>query len=325
MTAPLTGRDDFSPIMAPEIARHVSPNTLLRARRRDGPEGLDIALVGVPMDFLTYQRAGSRYGPGQAREFSRHLRAGHAVTGVLPFELCRIADIGDAPVSLLDVDGTIKRIEHFFAGIVKAGALPLTIGGEHTISLPILRAVAAPPRGPVGVVHFDAHPDTIDHIDGQRINVGTVFRRSVEEGLTDPKRHVMIGIRGTMYDMEAFDWARDQGMTILTIDEVEDMGAKAVAEKIHEVMGDRPVYVTFDFDALGISVFPGTNSPEPGGLSIRDAQVILRGLKGLDILGADFNELCPPADPTGNSAIVANNLMFEMLCVMAEMISARRR
>jgi len=312
--------DDLKPIMSPEVARHVSTNTLMRARRRDTAQGLDIALVGVPMDFTTYQRAGSRYGPAQAREFSRTMRSGHAVTGVMPFDLCRIADIGDAPVSLLDFDGTIKSIEEFFGRIVDAGALPLALGGEHTISLPILRAVATPPRGPVGIVHFDAHPDTIDHIDGQKINVATVFRRSVEEGLTDPKRHVMIGIRGTMYDSEPFDWARAQGMTVLTIDDVEEMGARGVVRKIHDVMGDRPVYVTFDLDGLCSAVFPGTNNPEPGGLSIRDSQMILRGLKGLNLVGADFNELCPPADPTGNSALVANNLMFELLCVMAETV-----
>ena len=317
--------EELGPIIAPEVARHASTNSLLRARRRETADGLDIALAGVPMDFTTYQRAGSRYGPGQAREFARTLRSGHAVTGVMPFELCRIADVGDAPVSLLDFHGTIESIEGFFRNIVGAGAMPLALGGEHTIALPILRAVAASAVEPLGVVHFDAHPDTIDHIDGQKINVGTVFRRSVEEGLTDPKRHVMIGIRGTMYDPEPFDWARDQGMTILTIDDVEEMSAKGVVRKVHEIMGDRPVYVSFDLDGLCSSVFPGTNNPEPGGLSIRDCQIVLRGLKGLKLVGADFNELCPPADPTGNSALVANNLMFELLCVMAETVVALRK
>jgi guanidinopropionase len=316
--------DDLQPIMPPEVARHAPTFTLLRARRRDGPEGLDIALAGVPFDFATYQRAGSRYGPAQVREYSRLLRVGHAVTGIFPFKLCRIADVGDAPVSLLDFDGTIKAIEDFFRRIVDAGALPLAIGGEHTITLPILRAVASPTRRPVGVIHFDAHPDTIDHIDGHRINPATPFRRSVEEGLTDPTRHVMIGIRGTMYDTEAFDWARAQGMTILTVDAVEEVGAKGVVARIRELMGDRPVYVTYDLDGMDPAAAPGTNSPEPGGISVRDSQIILRGLRGLDIVGADVNELCPPVDPTGNTAIVAVNLMFEMLCVMAEARAARR-
>ena len=195
--------------------------------------------------------------------------------------------------------------------------------GSTPSTLPILRAIAQPPDGPVGIVHFDAHPDTIDNIDGHKINPGTPFRRSVEEGITDPKRHVMIGIRGTMYDTEAFDWARAQGMTILTPDDVEEMSAKGVVGKIRDLMGDRPVYVTYDLDGMDPAAAPGTNSPEPGGISVRDSQIIIRGLSGLNVIGADVNELCPPVDPTGNSAIVVVNLMFELLCIMAEARAAR--
>lgn len=310
--------DNLTPILAPEVASHVPTFTLLRARRRSTPEGLDVALCGVPSDFTTVQRGGSRYGPSQVREFSRMIRIGNAVTGIMPFGLCRIADVGDTPVRPLDVDWTIGSIEDFFHQIVDAGALSLAIGGEHTITLPILRAVAAPPRGPVCMVHFDAHPDTMDELDGNRINTGTPFRRSVEEGLTDPTRHVMIGIRGTMYDSEAFEWARAQGMTILGMDDIEELSAKGVVAKIRELMGNRPVYVSIDLDGLDPAAVPGTNYPEPGGVTIRDAQVILRGLRGLRVIGADVNELNPQVDPTGNSAIVVVNLMFELLCVMAE-------
>jgi guanidinopropionase len=310
--------EDLKPIFYPEVARHVPTFTILRARQRETPQDLDVALCGVPADFTTTQRPGSRYGPSQVREYSRMLRIGHAVTRVMPFDLCRIADIGDATVMPLNVDETIASIEAFFRRIVEAGALPLAIGGEHTITLPILRALAAPPRGPIGVVHFDAHPDTIYEMDGNFINTGTPFRRSVEEGLTDPKRHVMIGIRGTMYDTEAFDWARDQGMTIIGMDELEEMTAKGVVAKIKDVMGDGLVYVTVDLDGLDPAAVPGTNYPEPGGVTVRDAQIILRGLRGLRLVGADVNELNPLVDPTGNSAIVVVNLMFELLCVMAE-------
>ncbi len=313
-----TAIDDLKPIMPPTVTRFSPTFTLMRAQRRDTAEGLDIALAGVPFDFATYQRAGSRYGPAQAREYSRILRPGHAITRIFPFEISRIADVGDAPVNLLDFDGSIQAIEDFFEDIVDAGALPLAIGGEHTITLPILRAVGRGSRGPISIVHFDAHPDTIDNIDGHKINPGTPFRRSVEEGLSDPKRHVMIGIRGTTYGSEPFDWAEEQGMTILTIDDVEEIGAKAVVSKIRDLMGDSPVYITYDLDGMDPAVAPGTNSPEPGGLSPRDSQIIIRGLRGLNIVGGDVNELCPPVDPTGNTAIVANNLMFEMLCVMAE-------
>lgn len=310
--------ENLKPIFYPEVARHAPTFTLLRARRRETPQGLDIALCGVPTDFTTFQRPGSRYGPYQVREYSRMLRIGHAVTRVMPFDLCRIADIGDTPVSPLDVDETIASIEAFFRTVVEAGALPLAVGGEHTIALPILRALAPPPRGPVGVVHIDAHPDTIYEMDGNLINSATPFRRSVEEGLTDPRRHVMIGIRGTMYDTEAYDWARDQGMTIIGMDELEDMTAKGVAAKIRDVMGDGLVYVSLDLDGLDPAAVPGVNYPEPGGVTIRDAQTILRGLRGLRVIGADVNELNPPVDPTGNSAIVVVNLMFELLCVMSE-------
>ena len=310
--------DDLKPIMPPKVSRFSPTFTLLRAQQRENAEGLDIALAGVPFDFATYQRAGSRYGPAQVREYSRLLRPGHAITRIFPFEICRIADVGDAPVNLLDFDGTIQAIEDFFEDIVSAGALPLSIGGEHTITLPILRAVGRGSRGPIGIVHFDAHPDTIDNIDGHRINPATPFRRSVEEGITDPKRHVMIGIRGTTYETEPFDWAEAQGMTILTVDDVEKMGAKGVVAKIRELMGDAPVYVTYDLDGMDPASAPGTNSPEPGGVSMRDSQTIIRGLRGLNLVGGDVNELCPPVDPTGNTAIVAANLMFEMLCVMAD-------
>ena len=310
--------DEFRPIVPPQVARHAPTGTLLRAVRRDSPEGLDIALFGVPMDQTTVQRPGARYGPYQAREYSWAVRVGsHSVTGVAPYDLCKIGDVGDAHVAHLDDQGTLKDIEDFAEAIVAAGALPLCVGGEHTISLPILRAVARGDRGPVGLVHFDAHPDTIDDmVDYSRYAPGTPFRRSFEEGLTLLDKHVMIGIRGTVYGEEVA-FAREGGVTIIGMDELDEMRPKGVAQKIREIMGDMPVYVTFDLDALDISAVTGTNFPEPGGLTIREAQGIIRGLTGMNIVGADITCFAPPLDPRGNTALVVNNLMFELLCVLA--------
>lgn len=308
---------ELQPIASAVGARHVGSNTLLRAQSRPNAAGLDIALAGVPFDLGTFGRPGSRLGPAQVRNYAWVARPASFMTGVTPFQLCRIADVGDAPVVTQDNAASMKSIQAFFDAVVEAGAAPLAVGGDHSISLPILRAVAQPPRGPVGLVHFDAHPDTYDIVDESSLNYATPFRRSADEGLTDPSRHIMIGIRGMMSTPAPYEWARDSGVTILTADDVEDLGARGVIAKIREVVGDGPVYVTFDLDGLDPAYAPGTGMPEPGGLSTRTSLRILRGLHGLDVIGGDVNEIAPPFDPDGYTAIVVNHLMFEMLCLMA--------
>ena len=309
--------DDLQPVSSAIGARHVGSNTLLRAQSRPSAEGLDIALAGVPYDLGTFGRPGSRLGPAQVRNFAWVARPVSLMTGVAPFEMCRIADVGDAPVVTQDNAALVKSIQGVFDDIFAAGAAPLAVGDDHSISLPILRAVAKPPRGPVGLVHFDAHPDTYDSVDGSRLNYATPFRRSADEGLTDPRRHVMIGIRGMMSTSGPYDWARNNGVTVLTPDDVEDLGTKGVVEKIRQVVGEGPIYVTFDLDGLDPVYAPGTGMPEPGGLSTQTSLRILRGLQGLDVIGADVNEIAPPFDPQGYTAIVVNHLMFEMLCLIA--------
>ena len=311
-------REPLPPLPSSPGARHVSPHTLLGAQSRDNPHGLDIALAGVPTDLGTFGRPGSRLGPAQVREHAWVARPINFMTGVAPFEICRVADVGDAPVRALDNQGTVNDIQKFFEEVVAAGAAPLAVGGDHGISLPILRAVASPPRGPVGLVHFDAHPDTHDVIDDSRVNYATPFRRSAEEGLTDPARHVMIGIRGMAGSMAPFEWAREHGVTIFTPDDVADLGPVAIGERIHEIMGDAPVYVTYDLDGLDPSEAPGTGMPEPGGLSVHQSQRILRGCRGLNVIGGDVNEIAPAFDQSGRTAIVVNHLMFEILCLIAE-------
>jgi guanidinopropionase len=293
-------------------------NGLLRAQRRDGPEGLDIAIAGIPFDAGSYIGTGQRFGPNQAREFSWIVRPVHALSGRAPFDQCRIADIGDAPIDLMDPVKSIRDATDFFARVAEAGAAPLGIGGDHTVTLPIMRGmVQGGVEAPFGLIHFDAHPDTYDEVDGNRINCATNFRRAIEEGLVDPKRYVMIGIR-VMYDIACLEWAKDQGVTVITDDDCADLGRQGVIDKARAVVGDGPTFVSFDIDGLDMAYVRGTQSPEPGELTAKDAMAILRGFSGLDIIGGDVDELLPPKDPSGHTAIVTLNLAFEILCLIAE-------
>ncbi|MFQ6023969.1 MAG: agmatinase [Acidiferrobacterales bacterium] len=314
--------DTLQPLDSAAIPRFAEAATFMRAQLREDPAGLDIAMAGVPFDWGSTNRAGARHGPAQMREMSRLIRQVHFVTKLAPFQVCRIADVGDAPVNPLDLMGTLETVQAFFERIHAAGALPLSAGGDHTIALPILRAIVK--DGPVGMLQFDSHSDTHDVLLGHKYNHGTCFRRAIEEGIVDPKRLVQIGIRGTLYSVDEHDWARSQGVTMITIEDFFEIGVAEVIEKTRSVLGDGPVYITFDIDGLDPIYAPGTGAPEPGGLSIRDAQVILRGMQGLNLIGADVNECSPPLDPTGNTALVACNLMFEELCLLADAVRRRK-
>lgn len=301
-----------------DLNEYSESSTLLRAARATIDDGLDIALFGLAFDGGTLGRTGSRYGPDQVRRMSSTIREMNSVTKIAPFELCRVADIGDAPVEPFDQKAAIDAIGDFCRAVVARGTLPLAVGGDHSIALPGLRGVASR-HGPVAVVHIDAHCDTYDDLAGSRYNHATPFRRAVEEGVEDPRRHVMIGIRGTIgVDMEAFEWAKAQGMTILWMEDVFELGPRAVVERVRKIIGDCPTYVSLDIDGIDPADMPGTCSPEPGGLRMRDVQVILRGLAGARIVGGDINEICPPLDPSGYTARNAAHLLFEMLCVAAQ-------
>ncbi len=278
---------------------------------------LDIALAGVPWDGGTTNRAGARHGPREIRNMSSLIRRVNHASGIAPFELCRVGDVGDAPVNPISLMDSIERIQGFFDRIAAAGAVPLSAGGDHLITLPIFRAIAA--KRPVGMVHFDAHSDTADsYFGGERYTHGTPFRRAVEEGLLDPKRVVQIGIRGSMYDRHDLDFAREAGMRIITIEEFYDLGLDAVIAEARRVAGDGPTYVSFDVDGLDPVYAPGTGTPEIGGFTTHEAQRMIRGLQGLDLIGGDVVEVAPPFDPSGNTAIVGATMMFEILCVLAE-------
>mgnify|MGYP000041018165 FL=1 len=245
------------------------------------------------------------------------MRAVHHVSRIAPYDLCRVADLGDVETNPFDIIDTMDQITAFMNRVIDAGAVPLSAGGDHLCSLPVLRAVAK--NGPVGLIHFDAHSDTNDTYFGDnKYTHGTPFRRAVEEGLIDPKRTIQIGIRGSIYGSEDMAFAEDSGMRVIYIEEYFKMGVDKVVEEIRRIIGDGPAYVTFDVDGIDPAYTPGTGTPEIGGYNTYDAQVMIRGLQGLNLVGGDVVEVAPPFDPSGTTALVGATLMFEILCVLAD-------
>lgn len=315
------GPQRYEPVDSGVTPRFAGHATFMRLPVVSTFSELDIAVVGVPWDGGTTNRPGPRHGPRQVREMSSLIRRVHAVTKVSPYELCRVADAGDAPVNPIDLDRSLESIGAFFSQIVAAGARPLAIGGDHLSSLPILRAVAH--QRAVGMIHFDAHSDTVDtYFGGLKYTHGTPFRRAIEEGLLDPKRVVQIGIRGSTYSADERDWPLEQGIRMISIDEFEDLGVDAVLAEARRVVGHEPTYITFDIDSLDPAYAPGTGTPEFGGFTSREANRMLRGLRGLDLVGADVVEVSPPFDPSGATALAAANIAFELLCLLAEVVRA---
>src|SRR5207248_403054 len=291
-------------------------------QRHEISSEIDVALVGVPFDIGVNYRPGARQGPSAVREASRLIRRIHPTSGISPYDICNVADAGDAPVNPLDFNRSIAMIEAFYQRIHEAGAVPISIGGDHTIPLPILRAIA---KGrPVGIVQIDSHADTLDTLAETRINHATTFRRGVEEGLIDPKRVIQIGLRGSRFSPDDIKWGQDRGFTCVTFDDFEAMGRARLVEEIDRVTGDGPNYVTIDLDGLEPAWAIGTRVPEIGGLSPREAQVIIRALRGKHLIGGDICEVAPCYDPSGITAVTAANLMWEMLCVITDSRVNRR-
>jgi guanidinopropionase len=286
-------------------------------------KGVEIGLVGVPFDGGTTNRPGPRHGPRQIREMSQMIRRVNPAMKLCPYDLANTADLGDADVNPADLKDSMKRIERFFQKLVSMGIKPLSAGGDHLVSYPILRAVGR--DGPVGMVHFDAHTDLFDsYFGGYKITHGTPFRRAIEDQVLDPKRTVQIGIRGSMYDYEDRDFAESTGVRIIEIEEFARLGVEKTMEIARSVVGDGPTYVSFDIDALDPAYAPGTGTPEVGGFTNREAVFMLRLLRGLNIVGADVVEVSPPFDPSGYTAYNAANVMWELLCIMSEAVSKRR-
>ncbi|MFZ1339878.1 MAG: agmatinase [Paracoccaceae bacterium] len=284
---------------------------------------VEIGLIGAPWDGGTTNRPGARHGPRQLRDLSTMIRAMNGETWVAPFEMVNCADLGDVPPNPGDLMDSMARMEAFYSRVVAAGIRPLTGGGDHLCSLPILRAVAK--DRPVGFIQFDSHTDLNDCYFGtSRYNHGTPFRRAIEEGLIDPKRYCLIGIRGTAYGREDWDFAASVGIRIIPIGEYHARGAEDVMTEAREIVGAAPVYVTYDIDFVDPTFAPGTGTPEVGGPNSWEALQVARGLRGLDIVGADLVEVSPPFDASGGTAWLGISLMFEMLCSMAEAVARRR-
>jgi guanidinopropionase len=312
----------FQPVDAAVTPRFAGLATFMRTQRHDISKDIDIALVGVPFDIGVNYRTGARQGPAAVREASRLIRRVHPSSGIAPYDLCNVADVGDAPVNPIDLMKSIAMIESFFARLHAAGAAPISIGGDHTVPLPILRAIAK--DRPVGIVQIDSHADTLDMLAETKINHATTFRRGVEEGLIDPKRTIQIGLRGSRFSPDDIKWGKDQGFTCITYDEFESLGRDQVLKEIDRVTGQGPVYVTIDIDGIDPAWAPGTGVPEIGGLTPRDVQVIIRSLQGKYLVGGDICEVAPCFDPTGITAVTAANLMWELLCVITYSKASQR-
>lgn len=316
------------PIDAAEVPRFAGLSTFMRLPAVASAAGLDIALIGIPWDGGTTNRAGARHGPREVRNMSSLMRSAHHASGVAPFEIANIADVGDLSVNPIDVMDGIARIEAGMAAVVATGALPLAVGGDHLTTLPSLRAVARGPRGggkPLGMIHFDAHSDTNDtYFGGNRFTHGTPFRRAIEEGVLDPKRVVQIGIRGSVYEPGEHDWAKAQGIRIIYMEEFVARGPAAVIAEALQIVGQDPTYITFDIDSIDPSMAPGTGTPEIGGFTTREAQQMLRLLGPVNIAGADVVEVAPPFDVGGMTALAGATVMFELMCVMATQVDQRR-
>jgi guanidinobutyrase len=308
-------RTHYQPLGGNQMPRFGGPATMMRLPTRPTAEGLDACFVGVPFDIGTSNRPGARFGPRQIRAESCLIRPYNMATRAAPFDSLSVADIGDVAINTFNLQKSIAIIEKAYDEILGHGCKPMTIGGDHTIALPILRALKRK-YGPVGMVHIDAHGDINDSMFGEPIAHGTPFRRAVDEGLLDGKRVAQIGLRATGYAAEDFDWPRAQGFRVVQAEECWHRSLTPLMNEIRQQLGKGPVYLTFDIDGLDPSCAPGTGTPEIGGLTTIQGIEIIRGCRGLDIVGCDLVEVAPPYDISGNTSLLAANLLFEMLCIL---------
>ncbi|MCC1494269.1 agmatinase [Cognatishimia sp. F0-27] len=316
-----TPRSDpfFHPVSGFELPRFAGVPTFMRLPylppEHDRRAEVEIGLIGVPWDSGTTNRPGPRHGPRQLRDASTMIRAQHPTTGQRPFETAACADLGDVGPNPADIPDSMARITAFYDAVHAQGIRPLTAGGDHLTSLPILRALAK--DGPLGMVHFDSHTDLFhSYFNGQMYTHGTPFRRAVEEGLLDPRRIIQIGLRGTMYDTEDRDFAAANGIRLVLIEEFFARGLADVMAEAREIVGTRPTYVSYDIDFVDPTFAPGTGTPEVGGPNSLQALQVCRELHGLDIVGADLVEVSPPFDQSGGTAFLGVSIMFELLCAM---------
>jgi len=303
------------PLSGNVMPRFGGPVTMMRLPTQTDTQGLDACFVGIPFDIGTSNRPGARLAPRQIRDESRMLRPFNVSTGAAPFESMQVADIGDVAINTFNLLKSIDIIEDAYDKILVNDCQPLTLGGDHTITLPILRALAKK-HGPIGLVHVDAHADTGVHMFGEPIAHGTPFRRAMEEGLLDGNRVTQIGLRGTGYSAEEFNWSKEQGFRVVPVEECWHKSLVPLMAEIRDKLKGGPVYISFDIDGIDPSYAPGTGTAEVGGLTVPQALEIIRGCRGLDIVGGDLVEVSPPYDTSGNTSLLGANLLFEMLCVL---------
>jgi len=303
------------PLSGNDMPRFGGPATFMRLPTATELTDIDVGIIGVPFDIGTSNRPGARLAPRQIRDESRMLRPYNMATRAAPFDSLQIADLGDVAINTFNLLKSIDIIEQHYKQLAAAGVLPLTLGGDHTIVLPILRALAAK-HGPLALVHVDAHADVNEHMFGEPIAHGTPFRRAVEEGLLQGDKVFQIGLRGTGYAADDFDWPRRQGFTVVTAEECWGKSLEPLMAQVRQQIGDTPCYLSFDIDGIDPAYAPGTGTVEIAGLTVPQALQIIRGSKGLQLVGGDLVEVSPPYDTSGNTALLAANLVYEMLCVL---------
>jgi guanidinobutyrase len=303
------------PLGGNEMPRFGGPATMMRLPTQPTAEGLDACFLGVPMDIGASNRPGTRLGPRQIRDESRMLRPYNMATGAAPFDRMQVADVGDVPINTFDLKKSVGIIEKFLDGVLAHDCVPLTLGGDHTLTWPILRAMKKK-HGPVALIHVDAHADINEHMFGERVAHGCPFRRAWEDGCLINDRVFQIGLRGTGYAPEDFDWGRSQGWTVVQAEDCWHRSLKPLMAEVRAKIGEAPVYLSYDIDSLDPAFAPGTGTVEIGGLTTIQALEIVRGCAGLNLVGCDLVEVSPPYDPSGNTALIGANLLYEMLCVL---------
>ncbi len=307
---------DFNqPISGNDLARFSGPNTFMRLPQAESLAGLDVAVLGIPMDIGTSWRSGTRFGPKQIRSESAMIRPYNMATFAAPFDGLQIADIGDLAINTFSLKDSLKIIKESYDAILAQGVTPVAMGGDHSITLPILRAIAAK-HGPVALVHVDAHADVNDEMFGERETHGTVFRRAYEEGLIIPDKTFQIGIRGSGYAASDFTEAKGWGFRQFPAWELWQQNLTVMGAQIRKDIGEHPVYITYDIDSLDPSFAPGTGTPEIGGLTTPQALQLIHAFAGMNVVGCDLVEVSPPYDQSGNTALTAANLLFELLCIL---------
>ncbi|WP_295315067.1 agmatinase [Roseobacter sp.] len=304
------------PISGNDLARFSGPGSFMRLPMVNDLKGLDVAVLGIPMDIGTSWRSGTRFGPKQVRAESAMIRPYNMGTGAAPFDSLQVADIGDLAINTFSLSDSLRIIQESYDAIMDYDVMPMAIGGDHSITLPILRAMHKR-HGPLALVHVDAHADVNEDMFGERETHGTVFRRAYEEGLIDPSKTYQVGLRGSGYTADDFKEAQGWGFQQFPARDLWHRSLSSLGAEIRRDIGpEMPVYVTYDIDSLDPAYAPGTGTPEIGGLTTPQAMELIAALKGLNIVGCDLVEVSPPYDTSGNTALTGANILFELLCVL---------